>query len=80
MITTAFVNIWNHRVGAIAWNHESRLGSFEYDLAFLDHRLDIAPLMMPLKDARGKVFSFQDLRDSNTFKGLPGFLADAIPD
>jgi serine/threonine-protein kinase HipA len=80
MITTAFVNIWNHRVGAIAWNHESRLGSFEYDLAFLDHRLDIAPLMMPLKDARGKVFSFQDLRDSNTFKGLPGLLADAIPD
>jgi len=80
MITTAFINIWNQRVGAVAWNHESRLGSFEYDPAFVDHSWDIAPLMMPLKDARGKVFSFQDLRDSNTFKGLPGLLADAIPD
>ena len=80
MITTAFVNIWNQRVGAVAWNHENRLGSFEYDPAFVDHRWDIAPLMMPLKDAKGKVFSFQDLRDSNTFKGLPGLLADAIPD
>jgi serine/threonine-protein kinase HipA len=80
MITTAFVNIWNQRVGAVAWNHESRLGSFEYDPSFLEHRWNIAPLMMPLKDSTGKVFSFQDLRDSNTFKGLPGLLADAIPD
>lgn len=80
MITTAFVNIWNQRVGAVAWNHENRLGSFEFDPAFVNHRWDIAPLMMPLKDARDKVFSFQDLRDSNTFKGLPGLLADAIPD
>ena len=80
MITTAFVNIWNQRVGAIAWNHESRLGSFEYDPSFLEHRWNIAPLMMPLKESGGKVFSFQELRDSNTFKGLPGLLADAIPD
>lgn len=80
MITTAFVNIWNQRVGAVAWNHESRLGSFEYDPAFLEHHWNVAPLMMPLKDSGGKVFSFQDLRDTNTFKGLPGLLADAIPD
>ncbi len=31
MVTTAFVNIWGLRVGAIAWDDNTGLGSFEYD-------------------------------------------------
>lgn len=27
MITTAFINIWNKRVGAIAWNVDTELAS-----------------------------------------------------
>lgn len=35
---------------------------------------------MPVEEAKGKVFSFPELRDSKTFKGLPGLLADVMPD
>lgn len=34
MINNAFVNIWNMRVGAIAWNPNTGLGTFQYDKSF----------------------------------------------
>lgn len=81
MITVAYVNLWNKRVGAIAWNPNTRIGSFEFEPAFLsDNKWNIAPLKMPIENANGRVFSFPDLRDSQTFKGLPGLLADVLPD
>ena len=80
MISTAFINLWNKRVGAIAWDSDTELGSFEFDPEFLTTKLDIAPLKMPVGDADGKIFSFPELRNVNTFKGLPGLLADILPD
>jgi len=80
MVKTAYINIWGKRVGAISWDAEQRLGSFEYEPNFLGLSLDLAPLMMPIKGAKGRVFSFLAFRDSATFKGLPGLLADSIPD
>lgn len=80
MITTAFINIWNKRVGAIAWDSTTGVGSFEYEPSFLANGLDLSPLKMPLLDAEGRIFSFPDLRDTGTFKGLPGLLADVLPD
>ena len=80
MITTAFIHLWNKRVGAIAWDANNRLASFEYDPAFLNHDWNIAPLTMPIVGASGKVFSFPELRGTATFKGLPGMLADVLPD
>jgi len=80
MISTAYVNLWNERIGAVAWNSESGLGSFEYEPAFLRRNLDIAPIRMPIAGARGRTFVFSELRDSKTFKGLPGLLADVLPD
>jgi serine/threonine-protein kinase HipA len=80
MIDTAFVNLWNERVGAIAWNSETGVATFEYEPFFLRRNLDIAPLKMPIGEARGRIFSFPELRDSKTFKGLPGLLADVLPD
>ena len=80
MITTAFIHLWNKRVGAIAWDANNRLASFEYDPAFLNHHWNIAPLTMPIIGASGKVFSFPELRGTATFKGLPGMLADVLPD
>lgn len=35
MITTAFINIWNKRVGAIAWDVDTELASFEFEPSFL---------------------------------------------
>ena len=80
MITTAYIHLWNQRVGAIAWDQETGLGAFEFEPAFLEKGWDIAPLRMPIAAARGRIFSFRELRDLATFKGLPGLLADVLPD
>ena len=77
MVTTAFVNIWGKRVGAIAWNPDTELASFEYDLKFPLEKWALAPLKMPNS---GRIYTFPELRDNETFKGLPGLLADALPD
>lgn len=84
MIRTAFVHIWGKTVGAIAWDESTQLGSFEYEPAFIRSGWDIAPLKMPLT-RRNTIYSFPELRPSrnelfNTFKGIPGLLADILPD
>lgn len=79
MINNAFVNIWGKRVGAISWNNDTGVGTFEYDSVFLKSGLDIAPVKMPALDG-GRLFSFPENRDNTTFKGLPGLLADVLPD
>ena len=80
MITTAFVKIWGETVGAVAWNAESGLASFEYDPKFINTKTDLAPLKMPIINSMKRIFSFPELRDIKTFKGLPGLLADVLPD
>jgi serine/threonine-protein kinase HipA len=80
MISTAYINIWNKRVGAIAWDDNSGLASFEYEPSFLANNWDLAPLKMPINGAEKQVFSFPELRNTSTFKGLPGLLADVLPD
>jgi len=80
MITTAFINIWKHHAGAIAWDDSTGLGSFEFEPSFLKNNLDISPLKMPVTIPAGKIFSFPELRTSSSFRGLPGLLADLLPD
>ncbi len=79
MIRSAFVHVWNRRVGAVLWDESSNLASFEFDTAYLKNGADLAPLTMPLEGARGHVFSFPELASSKTFRGLPGLLAEALP-
>jgi serine/threonine-protein kinase HipA len=80
MIENAYINIWEKRVGAIHWNQDSGMADFEFDPGFYQHKLDVAPLKMPFETAKGQVFSFPELSGSSTFKGLPGLLADVLPD
>ncbi len=79
MITTAFINIWGNLVGAIAWNSASGTASFEFDPSFKLKGWDISPIKMPIAN-QNAIFSFPELRNINTFKGLPGLLADVLPD
>ncbi len=79
MITTAYINLWNERVGAVAWDATTQNASFEYDPKFTANNWEVAPLKMPLNQA-GRIFSFPDLGRNATFKGLPGLLADVMPD
>ena len=78
-MNTAYINIWNKRVGAVSWDTERGLANFEFAPSFSGYNLDIAPIKMPIEQT-GTIFSFPDLRGTNTFKGLPGLLADVLPD
>lgn len=83
-LKTAFVKIWDQTIGAVSWNEDHELASFEYDPQFNEKGWDLAPIKIPIKSSN-KIFSFPELRVSkndeyNTFKGLPGLLADVLPD
>jgi len=80
-VDTALVRMWDRLVGAVAWNEERQLATFEFDPDFLDEGLDLAPLKMPWAQARRAQarFNFPGL-GFETFRGLPGLLADALPD
>ena len=80
-VETAYVKIWGMLVGAVAWDRERGFATFEFDRPFLERGLDLSPLRMPVGDAqRGNArFEFRTL-PAETFRGLPGLLADALPD
>ena len=79
MINNAFINIWDKRVGAIAWNADTGLATFQYDKDFLKLGIDLSPILMPISQGEN-LFTFQENRGNATFKGLPGLLADILPD
>ncbi len=79
MINNAFVKIWDQLVGAISWDPNTGLGYFEYDKDFVKTGHDLSPIKMPLQQAE-RIFSFPEIRDTSTFKGLPGLVADILPD
>jgi serine/threonine-protein kinase HipA len=80
-VDTAYVDIWDTTVGAVAWDQEREFATFEFDTHFLSEGLDLAPLKMPLSDIlRGRTkYDFRALR-KETYFGLPGLLSDALPD
>ncbi len=74
---TISVHLWGQLVGALSWNPDRMLASFQYDPEFLRSGFEISPLKVPLG---ARVFEFSELADTNTFKGLPGFIADCLPE
>lgn len=75
-MTTAEVWLWSRRIGAVALPSGERFASFEYDPAFQQSAIELSPLNMPLG---GAVYRFPAL-PTPSFHGLPGLLADALPD
>ncbi|WP_341851359.1 type II toxin-antitoxin system HipA family toxin [Vibrio vulnificus] len=63
-------------VGALSFDTEKGLGSFEYDPSFVKKGVELSPIKMPLSN---RIYRFPEL-DFNTFKGLPGLIADSLPD
>jgi len=74
--TVAEVRLWDRRIAAVSVEGPRRIASFEYTAAFRRSAIEIAPLTMPLAD---QVYRFPQL-PLRTFHGLPGLLADALPD
>ncbi len=70
------VRLWGRSIGAVSLADGDDVASFEYDPAFIGSGIEIAPLMMPLAS---RVYRFPEL-SRQTFHGLPGLLADSLPD
>jgi len=84
MVDVAEIKIWNELVGAVRWDSEQQLASFQYDKKFITRAYELSPIKMPIKNGN-RIYSFPELRKAKdeqiaTFKGLTGLLADALPD
>ena len=75
-VEVAEVILWSTRIGALAWDDDRELATFEYDRDFQRSGIELAPLTMPLGP---RLFSFPEL-DRSTYWGLPGMIADGLPD
>ncbi len=75
-MTTAEVWLWGTRIGAVTLPAGEQFASFEYDPDFLPSGINLSPLRMP---PGRQVYRFPALA-LESFQGLPGLLADALPD
>ena len=75
-MTHATVRLWGRDIGAVSWDEAAAIANFEYDPAFRQSGIEIAPLTMALSD---QIYAFPAL-PRETFHGLPGLLADSLPD
>jgi len=84
MVDVVEVIIWGEIAGAVIWDANIQLASFQYDKKFLAKAYDLSPIKMPINNG-DRIYSFPELRkakneQSATFNGLPGLLADSLPD
>lgn len=76
MNDTAEVYLWGTRIGIIHQDITKAYASFEYDKDFLNSGIEVSPLRMPL----GKnIYEFPGLV-GEPFYGMPGLVADSLPD
>lgn len=77
MVDIARVNLYGQPVGTFRWDNNRQLAHFEYADSFIGKGLEPSPILMPVR--QGRIYSFSDI-GRETFKGLPGMLADSLPD
>lgn len=75
-MSNAWVNLWGTTIGAVNLEQPGGVATFQYTDQFGSSGINVAPLTMRLSR---EVFSFPDL-NKQSFYGLPGMLADALPD
>lgn len=76
MNTTAEIKLWGTSIGAVTIKDGQKFASFEYSPDFIKSGIQVSPVTMPL---RSGVFTFPSL-SYESFHGLPGLLADSLPD
>ena len=76
-MATQFANVFyqGEKAGVVFWDAERRLAISEYTPEFIRDGVELAPLKMPL---RAGPFQFPNQHES--YSGLPGLLADSLPD
>lgn len=76
MSTLAEVRLWGRTIGAVVLDPASQVAQFEYQQGFQKSGIQLSPMVMPLSS---QIYSFPQL-PFNTYHGLPGMLADSLPD
>ena len=76
MSRVAEVRLWGRTIGAVSLEEGDEVAAFEYDPVFAQSGIEISPITMPLSR---RVYTFPEL-SRKTFYGLPGLLADSLPD
>lgn len=79
MQNLAEVKLWGRLVGALSYDSNTQLTSFQYAEKWVKSGIEIAPLHMPLSAQASQVFQFPQL-NTNTYRGLPAIFADTLPD
>ncbi len=72
----AKVQLWGRTIGAVSLAEGRDVAAFQYDAEFARSGIELSTLSMPLSE---RVYDFPAL-PRNTFHGLPGLLADSLPD
>ena len=72
----AKVELWGRTIGAVALDEGREVAAFQYDAEFARSGIELSPLTMPLSE---RVYEFSSLPRA-AFHGLPGLLADSLPD
>ena len=72
----AEVKMWGRTIGAVSLEEGENVASFQYDPVFAGSGIELSPLFMPLSS---RIYRFPAL-PHETFHGLPGLLADSLPD
>jgi serine/threonine-protein kinase HipA len=76
MSEEAEVRLWGSTIGAVLLEPDTPIAIFQYTPEFAASGIQVAPLEMPL---RRQPYEFPEL-PVKSFKGLPGMLADSLPD
>ncbi|MFV1998504.1 MAG: type II toxin-antitoxin system HipA family toxin [Acidiferrobacterales bacterium] len=76
MNSIAEVKLWGSTIGAVSLDEDKDVAAFEYESEFAKSGIEISPITMPLSN---RVYTFPEL-SRKTFYGLPGLLADSLPD
>lgn len=76
MSTLAEVRLWGRAIGAVSLAEGAVYSSFQYDSMFARSGIEVSPLTLPLGE---RVHTFPQLA-LESFHGLPGLLADSLPD
>lgn len=76
MTSVAEVRLWSRTIGAVSLEDGEVDAAFQYDPKFATSSIELSPITMPLSN---RIYSFPSL-PRDTFHGLPGLLADSLPD
>lgn len=77
MVDIAKVKLYDFDLGVVQWDNLHGFARFEYAPSFISTGLQPSPITMPVKE--GRIYHFAGI-GRETFKGLPGLLADSLPD